>query len=96
MHRLPALLWEKRWQRDKYREKDLLSCLCKGAGFFMGQVFFEGNPWKERPKRENNSLLFYIGRQFVNESLFFRQLFSCSLDFRLSIFYYIGNLLFKK
>lgn len=91
MHRLPALLWEKRWQRDKYREKDLLSCLCKGAGFL-----FEGNPWKERPKRKNNSLLFQTGRQFVNESLFFRQLFSCSLDFRLSIFYYIGNLLFKK
>ena len=59
MHRLPALLWEKHWQRDKYREKDLLSCLCKGAGFFMGQVFLKGTPGKSGQK-EKIILCFFI------------------------------------
>lgn len=59
MHRLPALLWEKHWQRDKYREKDLLSCLCKGAGFFMGQVFFSKGTLGKSGQKEKTILCFF-------------------------------------
>lgn len=59
MHRLPALLWEKHWQRDKYREKDLLSCLCKGAGFFMGQFFFLKGTLGKSGQKEKTILCFF-------------------------------------